>query len=735
MNFYDYGKNYKNSVSLSGGNANTSFLLALSQNSVDGVFPTDNDSYNRYTIATKGMHKAGNLTVSANVNFSTEKTRAVPSGQGSSVFRSLYEIANDIPIVDLKDYHNIFNNPDNYFTPYGSNPYFVLNNDGAEQRKRKIFGKFQVDYELIKDLKLTYRFGGDLETSTSDTHQAVVKFTPGSWNDKRGSSAANVGNYEQYRRERTQLNHDVMLSYKKVFNEDFTMNGIVGFNANERTYSYLVGKINSIDIPGVYNLKNSLAPSTSDQYSMKRRLVGVYGNIDFSYKNFAYLTLTARNDWSSTLPLDNNSYFYPGVTGSVLVSDLLKQMDVETGFLSFAKLRVAYGMTGNDASPYYVYERYIAGKSLNPGYPKLENLEFPLGGLNAYTVSDQLGNSKLESELTKEFEVGLEARFFKNRFGVDFSYYNRLTEGLIERLPKDPSSGYTYQLANLGDVRNKGIELAVNVTPLKINGFKWDIAWNFATNENVVEKLDVDEVFLGGFGSAGIYAIEGEAMGQFKISTVQKVMVDGVEKIVVDGSGNPIPTPTKQFIGKDINEKYRMGLTNTFSYKGITLSGTFDFRNGGHMYTYTKDYLNWTGANPESVMNDRKIFLIPNSVVSDGKGGYVENTTPVDPTALHTFYSKGGIHGEEENIIDKSYLKLRNVGLSYDFPKQICDKLNVSNIRLSFTASNILLWTPDENVYIDPETTTFGNDVSAKFGEYGAGPNNEFYTFGLSFGF
>ncbi|RXQ96749.1 SusC/RagA family TonB-linked outer membrane protein [Ancylomarina salipaludis] len=730
--FYETGKNIKNSVSLSGGNANTNYFMSLSQNSVDGVIPTDNDSYKRYTISTKGSHKAGKVTISSSVNFSTEKTKAVASGQGTSVFRSLYESANDISIVDLKDYNNKFNNLDNYFTPYGVNPYYVLNENGAEQDKKKIFGKFQFDYDFTDDIKLSYRFGGDYETTRSETHTAIIAFAPGSPND--GSSSANPGNYSEVRRSRTQVNHDLMASIKQNLNEDFTLNAIVGLNVNERQYNWLSGSINSIDIPNFYNLSNSLAPSVSNQYNEKRRLIGLYANVDFSFRNYAYLTLTARNDWSSTLPTGANDYFYPGVTGSFLITDFLKYNDIDTGILSFAKVRAAYGMTGNDADPYSVYDRYVSAFSGNPGYPKIDDLQFPLGGVNSYMASNRLGNPDLTNELTKEFELGIEAQFFNNRLGIDFSYYNRLTEGLISSLPKDPSSGYTTQMANLGDVRNQGIEFVLNFTPVKTENFTWDVSYNVALNRNKMENLDVDEVYLGGFGGAGIYAVEGKAMGQFKIAAVKKVEIDGVMKTVVDGSGNPQPTTETEFIGKDINEKYRMGLTNTFSYKGFTLGATLDFRYGGYMYSYTKDYLHWTGASTESVLNDRKTFLVPNSVVSDGRGGYVENTTPVDPTALHKFYGDGGgFDGDADNIIDRSYLKLRNVNLSYSLSKNFCERLHVSAVSLSLSASNILLWTPAENVYIDPETTTFGNDVRAKFGEYGAGPSNEFYTFGLTF--
>lgn len=732
--FYEIGQNFKNALSLSGGNEKTVYFVSLSQNSSDGVIPTKQDSYNRYTIATRGSHRTGRLKVETAVNFSTEKTKAVASGQGTSLHRSLYEIASDVSIVDMKDYHSKFNNLDNYFTPYGLNPYYVLNENGAVQNKNKIFGKFQLDYEILKNLTVTYRFGGDYETSTSETHEAPVAFTPGSPND--GASTASAGNYQEVRRERVQMNHDVMVTYNAHFTNDWALNAIVGWNTNERKDSWLSGAINSIDVPGFYNLSNSRSPSVSNQRKETRRLVGAYMNADLSYKNYAYLTLTARNDWSSTLPQNNNSYFYPGATLSFLITDFLRTKNIDTGIVDFAKIRMAYGMTGNDADLYFIYDRYVAAAAANPGYPSIDDLTFPLNGVNSYTVSNQLGNPDLKPELTKEFEIGFEANFFKNRVGIDFSYYNRYTEGLIEVLPKDPSSGYTTQISNLGDVRNKGIELTLNLTPVRIKDFEWNLSWNISVNKNKVEKLNVPEVFLGGFGGAGIYAVEGKPLGQFKLSGVRKAAIDGKDYTVVDGNGNPQPTAQTEYFNKDINEKYRMGFTNVFKWKGLSIFATLDYRHGGYIYSQTKKYMHWTGSSPESVLNDRKPFLVPNSVIANSDGTYRENDIPVNPTALHTFYSdRGGLHGDQSSVISRSYLKLRDAGIAYQFPKSWCSALHLRSVRLSFNMSNILLWTPRENPYIDPETTTFGNDVSAKFGEFNANPSNELYTFGLNVAF
>ncbi|MDD3309687.1 MAG: SusC/RagA family TonB-linked outer membrane protein, partial [Dysgonamonadaceae bacterium] len=656
--FYDYGIGYNNALSFTGGNDKTKFHGSISQNSIDGPIPTNDDSYRRYTIASNASHKANKLMISTSINFSSEKNEASPTGQDNSICRSLNEIGTDLSIVDLKDLTNKFNNKDYYFIPYGMNPYYILDIKEAIQNKYKFFGKLQLDYDILENLKLTYRFGGDFESTIADTHFDAITFTPGTPN--YGSSNENPGTYAQTRRQRIQVNHDLILNYNQRFG-DFSLNAIMGANTNEQSYSAIGGEISSIDIPGFYDFTNSLSPSTATQVSRLYRLWGMYLNADLGFRDYLYLTLTGRNDYSSTLPLGKNSYFYPSAMLSFIVTDYLKTKGVDTGVLDFAKLRMSYGRTGKDASLYAVYDRILAAEITNPGYPSSDNLIFPLSGVNGWSVSNTAGNINLKPELTDEFEAGIDLSFFNNRVGLDFSYYSKMTKNLIATLPIDPSTGYTSQISNLGDVRNHGVELLFTLVPVKTKDFNWDISYNFTKNYNKVMRLDVPEVFLGGFGGLGIYAVEGMPIGQFKSQRALKVMVDGVESTVVDGTGIPQPTPNEEFLDEDINEKFRMGLTNTFTYKGLSLSGTFDYRYGGSIFSYTKDYMHWVGSGPETVYNDRKPFIIPNSVVDNGDGTYSENTTPVDPTALHTFYSNGGFKYTDHAVIDRSYLKLRNV--------------------------------------------------------------------------
>lgn len=731
--FYDLGVGQNHALTFTGGSDRADFRVSFSYDNLDGPIPTDDDSYERYTLSSAGSWRDRKLSLSATINYSYEANQASPTGQDNSIYRSLNEIATDISIVDLKDRNNIFNTPDYYYTPYGLNPYHVLDAKEALQRKHKFFGKVQADYDILDNLKATYRFGGDYESTIADMHFDAIVFSKNSPN--YGSSNESPGNYSQVRRQRIQANHDLFLVYNPKFG-DISLNAIAGLNVNERTYEGISGEISSIDIPGMYDFSNSLTPAVASQSSNKYRLWGMYLNADLGYKDYLYLTGTLRNDHSSTLPLKNNSYIYGGGMLSFIVTEFLKTKDVNTGILDFAKVRLAYGRTGKDASPYSVYGRLVAATASNPGYPSVDNLTFPLDGVNSFTVSNTAGNPNLKPELTDEFEIGTELRLFNNRVGVDFTYYNKLTKGLIYALDIDPTSGYTAQQANLGDVRNSGVELMLNLVPVKTKDFEWNLSYNFTKNNNKVEKLLSPEVYLSGFGGMGIYAVEGKPMGQFKSVDYLTTTIDGEERMVVDGNGMPQPTSSAVFLDKDVNEKYRMGLTNSFTYKGISLEASLDFHYGGYMYSYTKDYMGWVGSGPYTIQNDRRPFVIPNSVILNEDGTYSENTVPVrngSSIGLHTYY--GDKQYGDEFLIDRSYLKIREIALGYQLPAAICQKMKIKSIALRFAVNGILVWTPKENVYIDPEATTFGSSIGGKFGEYGANPVNRVYTFGLKASF
>lgn len=753
--FFEYGLGFKNAVSLSGGNDKTNYFFSLSDSQNNGVYPGDYDTYNRLTIASRGSHTWNKLTISSSVNFANEKTKSVPTGQGYSAWRSVLETAENISLVDLEDQSDIFNSPDYYFTPYGINPYYSLRINTSEFHKYKTYGKVQADYSLFKDLKLTYRFGFDVENSKYESILSKISYTAGSPNST--SEAARDGSYIITKRTDYEINNDVLLNYNKTINDKFSVDALVGINIMEKAYNWTSGNNTALDVDGFYNLDNSLATSKASQSTWKKRMIGIFANVDLDYDRTYYLTLTARNDFSSTLPADNNSYFYPGATFSWIFTQL--GTDGKLGPLTFGKLRAAYGWTGQDADPYYVFSTYTNAAVANYGYSNIGNFTFPINGVNSWQVSNIMGNSDLKPELTNEYEFGLELDFYNGRFGFDGDYYNKYTKDLIAEMDLDRSTGYASTYANIGDVRNKGYELSVYGYPVKNNDFKWKLTGNFSQNFNTVEKLKSDEVYLSGYSGMAIYAVEGEAIGQFKGTAVQTVELDGTQYTVCDKDGLPASSVDAGYYNKDVNEKFRAGLTTRFDYKNFSLEATLDLHYGGYMYCYTKDYLGWTGAGYETTYNDRNPFIVPGSVQTcddaadakwsvpqlDSDGNFVyddngvqqftyykENTSPIDATKQADFYSNGSFNREEDCVIDRSYLKLRNITLSYTMPSNIVNRIKLKDVVFSVTVSNLLLWTPVDNCYIDPEVTTFGNSIDAKFGEFGATPQNQVYVFGVS---
>ena len=339
--------------------------------------------------------------------------------------------------------------------------------------------------------------------------------------------------------------------------------------------------------------------------------------------------------------------------------------------------------------------------------------------------------------MTTEIEFGLNMAFFNNRISFDVAYYNRNTDKQIYSLNMDPASGFTAQNMNLGKVQNKGVELLVNVTPIETKDFSWTLGWNFSKNWSKVlslpEELGGEALIYGFSGGTGMYAVVGEPVGVFK-AQVPQMTEDG--KIVVNSStGLPVEDPEGMKIVGDMNYKYQMGFSTTLSYKGISLSADLDVRKGGLMFSRTKDITYFTGNAIQTAYNDRNVFIVPNSVNAitgaDGSVTYVENTTPLDNTNIYSFWDAGGTDMDSAFLIDKSYIKLRSVVLSWDVPTNWLKKTPFTGLRVSAYGNNLFVWTPSSNTFVDPETTSFGNDLAGNFGEYSANPSSRRFGFNV----
>ena len=727
--FFDLGWSHNHNLSLSGesDDRKMTYYLSYSYTGDDGIIPEDYDMYKRNTVAFRNSYEPVKwLKLSSSVNFARSQTDAVDSFQGTSVIDGLLELPRDVSIVDMKDLSNPFYTPEAYFTPYGiTNPYWSLANNRFHTNSKQIYGKVQADIKPVKNVTLTYRMGldytdYDIKTGSPqiDLDDALIDndygYPPSSMNQEGGVTALYSRRYE--------LNHDFLANYAQKFLDDrLDVNVNVGVNMNERYSTYLNGSGTNLSIgTGFWDLSNTASQTLSESQS-KRRLVGLFGDLTVGWDDMVYLNVTARNDWSSTLPIQQNSFFYPGATLSWIFTRLIPENDI----LSFGKLRLAYGKTGNDASPYSTSLSYIQGAS--NGYYVAPNISFPLNGANAYQTSNTLGSENLKPEMTSEFEVGMNLQFFNGRLGIDAAYYNRRTKDQIFTLPADPASGYSYVITNFGEVENKGVELAVNLTPVQTRNWRWDIGFNFAKNKNKVislpESLEGGRVSIYGFAAGSddveLYAVEGQPMGQF-YTYLPQYTEDG--KMIVDGNGFPILGTTLEDTGKNMNNDWTGGITTGLTFKDFTLSAALDIRKGGYMFSRTKNLMQFTGNGVVTTYNNRRPFVIPNSVVANEDGSYSPNTTPIyqyDGSYQTYFNDYGYGSGGEAYLMDRSFVKLRNISLTWNLPKKWVRAMQLNALSLTAFCNNVFMWTASDNRYADPESTTISSadDLGSQFGE------------------
>ncbi len=747
--FFETGWSQNHSLALSGvsNDGKMDYYLSYSYTRDNGVMPGKHDLYDRNTLAFRNNYEAADwLKVSTAVNFARSSTDVVGSFQGTSVIEGLYEMARDISIVDMKDLSNAFNTPEAYFTPYGiTNPYWSLENNYNHTNSKQIYGKVQIDINPIKELTLTYRMGFDYADYDVKRGFPQIQLDDALIDEDYGYAPSNMNQdgyvYAYYRRSH-ELNHDFLANYARKFLDNrLDLNVNLGVNMNERYFTNMSGEADNLTFAtGFWRLNNGSDWVTLSESMSKRRLVGLFGDVTLGWDDMIYLNLTARNDWSSTLPIDANSFFYPGATLSWIFTKLIPENKV----LSFGKLRLAYGMTGNDADPYQTAAsfRQAVANGYYGGY-----IQFPMNGANSFQSSNTLGSSTLKPEMTSEFEVGMNLQFFSGRLGVDASYYNRTTKDQIFTLPVDPSTGYSYMVTNFGKVRNNGVELLLTTVPVRTRDFRWELDFNFAKNKNKVlslpESLEGGRVdiydFQTGSTSVFMYAEEGKPMGEF-YTYLPEYTSDG--KIVVDSNGYPILSTDIQDTGKNMNNDWTGGVTTAFTYKDFTLSAALDIRKGGYMFSRTKDLMQFTGNGVITTYNNRRPFVIPNSVVSNGDGTYSENTTPIiqtDGSFQKYFQNYGYGYGGESYLLDRSFVKLRNISLTWNVPREWVSAISLSSIALTVFCNNVFTWTAKDNYYIDPETTTISQasygDLGTQFGEMYSNPSCRIFGCNLSIKF
>ena len=711
QDFWETGNTFQNSLSLSGGNADATYFLSFNDMQQNGVMI--NTDMRRNNLTFNGSANLGDkVTTSASINYVRTKANLPMIGQRNQALAQVYNMPRDMSVVDMKDLDDPFNTPDGFFTSFIVNPYYSLKRDFSSQDMNRIFGNVQLAYAPVDWISGTLRVGSDVIADQRNTYHDLVQYQPGSPN--AGAAFNSDGEYTEQRLNTREINVDAMVNVNRDLMPDLQLNVLVGYNFNQRETDNLFTTIDALTLPRFPSLSNVSGSYTSGGIATKRRLYGVYGSADLSYKGYLFLGGTYRTDWSSTLPLDNNSFSYPSVNLGFVFTDAF---EITNNILSFGKVRLSYAEVGNDAGTYLtnsVFQQTNIGASF-------ATIQFPFNNgtviVPGFSEGNTIGNPNLQPEITKAYEAGIDIRLFNGRVGIDATYYNSTSESQILNTSVAPSSGFTTQVVNIGKISNKGVELQFNTTPLKIGAFRWDLSVNYTKNVNRVEELDPGntELVLVAQGlTPGLKLVVGKPYGVFEATQALKT-ADG--KVVVGPDGIPLDDPDPVEIGS-IQPDWYGGATSTFSYKGLSLGITMDTRQGGKVVSSTAAQLYFAGLAEETAFNDREEWIVPNSVVQtgtddDGNPIYSPNSTPL------TMYGTGNVRNywsqiqggsrNEAVLLDASYLKLREVALRYTIPTALISKTPFKGITVGAVGRNLWLRTQGNNHFIDPEASAFGN--------------------------
>lgn len=717
--FFNRGRTLENNVAIGSGNDKGSYFLSLNSLNNTGIIP--NTFYNKYSVRLNANYNISDkLYSNINLNYINIYSRVEQSGQGNeSVMDNLYQQPRDIPIPELKDLNDIFNSFGSvdkdgiahygYYGAYTVNPYFVVENVDNRIRTDRVLGNVNVGWKPNSNWNIFNRIGVDFVSDRITNKIGKYQLDP--YDDFYFSGAnpqlqTNNGGFFQSSGTSINFNNDLIANYNKQLSDDIGFNALLGANLNYSRATVLSGYIDNqtsgLVVPGFYNLNNGTgSPDIIDAYTDSRGY-GFYSSIRADFRRQLFLELTGRNDWTSTLSFGNNNFFYPSATASWVFTETFKEALQNQNILSFGKIRGGYSSVGNGASAYNNNNSgYVPNTAVQTGFG---TVKFPFSGVPGYTFQNSIGNPDLKPERTNANEIGLELALLKNRVTFEATYYNQLTTDQIVNVPTPPSTGFTSRVINLGDIRNKGIELAARLTPVSTrSGFKWELYGTYTKNKNEVERLPngVAQISLGGISGLTATATVGKPYGAFYGSDLA---FDSIGRVIVDTTtGNPQLGTNTVYKGT-YQPRFSASWGTNLRYKGFQLNILFQTKQGGVFFSRTKDIMDFTGTAKETENRDPYIF--PNSVIIDpnGSGKYIPNTTvKTEPYDYYVNIIPAGQH-----VVDASYVKLQEISLSYAIPEKWLKHSKFGGAQIGVFGNNLFIWTAEENKYSDPEMNSGG---------------------------
>lgn len=740
--FFQNSGTWDNTVSVSGGSATGNFYFSASDYRQDGIIP--NSSYDKTTFRLNGEQRYGILSLGANVAYSmSDQLSSLTSGGlynsgGSGAVQGAYIWPRDL------DMNHWLNEDGTKYRLFESelvqndfdNPYWILNKMPHTTNTKRMTGSFDVGLKITDWWNVNYTLGVD--RYTTNTNRFAEPGSGISLTYQKGFLSENERTFEY-------LSSNIMSTFEKKIS-DFDLNLLIGSTAEATQVDYDGRMAWNFIIPGFYSVTNVANTDLRiGQSMMRKRLVGAYGEFRASYRDFAYLTVSGRNDWTSTLPLDNRSYFYPSVSGSFVFTELMPASDI----LTFGKLRASWARVGKDADA-YVTNTYV----VSPAEYTLYNSGQGVGVRNDWLR----GNRELVPEITESREFGVDLRLFNSNLGLELTYYENKSINQLMQPRTSQATGYILMWTNAGTINNKGLEFSAKFSPIENRDFRWDVTLNASGNRGKVddllpglEILYVTDVQVGNAKAASFN------QGNFMAISGSQWLRSPEGHLVLNADSG-MPTSDGLVTHEIGNREPKMfgGLNNEFQYKNWNLSFLLDYRIGGDIYNGTDYYMTNNGISARSQDRDKlSITGVVKTGETTGPGGEIIPTysevktfdyevgkmyeigsqTVSGEHIINNYYWQNAYNLESRNyMVNTNWLRLRNVSLSYTLPTEVLTRLRgIKGVTATFTGTNLFLWTNYKGM--DPETSAAGSGAigSSSVGiDYNGIPALAGVSFGLN---
>ena len=737
VKFWNTGLTWQNTISLSGED----FYASVQDAKIKSLMPSDQNR--RTSFRFNAAKNYGKLSVNYGLNYVLQNYDVVNENSFSnlfpayngSIFFLVMQTPSNIPLLDYKDWqNNKFSQFSNYYNEFAVNPYWVIGNIRQRGREDDFIGNLDVSYKLTDWLKASARLSTNLGFNSYKNSTAPVVVTK--WaqeNRNKTQYSPRPGSVFDAQSYSSRINLDYFLSGDKQINKDLTVRYLAGGMVRQNRAKDVAVGGNNLVIPYLYNVAvrsgdasvpkytgSSTTVNGGNNYTVESRLLSAYGSVGFSYKGWANIEFTGRNDWDSRLRKENRSFFYPGGNASVILSDAIPAIQSSQIF-SFVKLRGAVSKSGN----------------VNLGVNALEATfsqtgGFPYGTTSGFTADDVYPDPNLKPEFVKTTEVGFELGFLHNRINVEATYFNQNNTNQILAVTQSASTGFPISLANAADFKNKGLELDLNLTPLvKIGQGRIDFRMNATYNDNeVTHTLNDAPVVIGGNSgfvqnsvsspTANNIAVVGKPAFGFQLTDYERDPATG--KVIVDPvKGLPSQASELVVMGRSL-PLWVLGFTPSYSIGGFSASMTWDYKGGHNFYAGMGSDMDFAGISARSAAYGRQRFVFPNSVYKDASGKYVDNTNIQVQDGNYAFWTGAATNSQiaTNYFASAAAWRLREVNISYNLPlKWIGGGKIIQRVTVSAIGKNLLLFVPKSNQWGDPEfnysstNNTFG--ISSSF--------------------